>query len=144
MISRQVQIAIIESLDKIKSYIELFDRKLEGSGEKDKKEFIFWLEKLKKVISIFEIFIDPTIPDEHIVDFLSLFPTNQRKGIQTVFALCKTLNQLATSKVKFAVSSKSKSLYDFSRCFVEGNSFLFTTLFLKMSSFSWDSMILLL
>merc|ERR1712131_180817 len=64
------------SLDKIKSYIELFDRKLEGSGEKDKKEFIFWLEKLKKVISIFEIFIDPTIPDEHIVDFLSLFPTN--------------------------------------------------------------------
>ena len=111
---------IIESLDKIKSYIALFDRKLEGSGEKDKKEFIFWLEKLKKVISIFEIFIDPTIPDEHIVDFLSLFPTNQREGIQTVFSLCKTLNQLATSKVKFAVSSKSKSLYDFSRCFVEG------------------------
>ena len=122
-ISRQGRVAIIESLDKIKSYIELFDRKLEGSGEKDKKEFIFWLEKLKKVISIFEIFIDPTIPDEHIVDFLSLFPTNQREGIQTVFALCKTLTQLATSKVKFAVSSKSKSLYDFSRCFVEGSGF---------------------
>ena len=111
------------SLDKIKCYIALFDSKLEGSvGEKDRKEFIFWLEKLKKVIRIFEIFIDPTIPNQPVVDFLSLFPENQRESIQTIFQLCKTLQQLKTSKgkVKFAVESKSKSLYDFTRCFVEG------------------------
>jgi len=104
--------------------IEICKLKLKGenlSEKKDSKDFQFWIEKLEKVISIFEIFSDKNVASCCVVDSIGLFPKNHRDSLSALFQLLKNLENAQMTRVKFAEGPKSKSLYDFTRCFVEGN-----------------------
>ena len=103
--------------------IEICESKLADenlSEKKDAKDFQFWIQKLRKVITIYEIFSEQSFPDEIVVDSIALFPAIHRHSITALFELLKNLASAQVTKVKFANAPKSKSLYDFSRCFVEG------------------------
>lgn len=112
------------TVESIKKFMDIFDNKSDQeklSGSKESKEFIFWSDRMRKMIKIFEILSDETTSNENIIDSFSIFPSGEVGYIRAIFEFKKQMDQLSVSKVRFKENIAAKSLYDFTRSFAEEN-----------------------
>ena len=80
------------------------------SGKTESKDFEFWSDKMNKMIEIFEIYSDESIPNENVVDRFSIFPETEVENVKSLFELKNQLEGLNTSKVRFEQDPASKRI----------------------------------
>ena len=112
--------------EKTREFVLIFTKKLEKedlSKSKEAKDFHFWIEKMLKMIEIFNILNDESQTyHEDILDSFAIFPKSEGENVKAIFEFRKQLSEATVSKVRFfEEESGSKTLYDFTRSFIEEN-----------------------
>ena len=79
------------TLEEIKSIIESVTPEDQSNERKENRDFNQWLNRLNKVVTIYETLITRSVPDEPVVDSLNLFPNTMRESIGSIFELIDQL-----------------------------------------------------
>ena len=79
------------TLEEIKSIIESVTPEDQSNERKENRDFNQWLNRLNKVVTIYETLITRSVPDEPVVDSLNLFPSTMRESIGSIFELIDQL-----------------------------------------------------